>query len=1696
MKRGILTKILATILVLTMTLANIALLGTKSFALNSNLESQDTKTNNASVNFDAYFKDEGGNKIHTTTTDINSQTSIYLYVSVSEGYLKETSISINNPNFTLVSDGTNYDEIEKIDSSSNTIVLNKIRKGEQVELAIPIRTTKSEEISIDMFSKETEISINGLLVKDNSKTTKISKSIKVRAQWKGTAEINLEQGVIKYAKYQKAEEKGIVLQTKIKTSLINSNLPIEKTNIKTTIPTINGISPKKIEVTSDSTKATNGKDGSDFTTSNWNKDDKTINIEVNNTVKENKITWKKDNADEYILTFIYDEEAYTAVETSNAKIALETEATITAYNLETTKITKEDNKEGILTEQVNNIIMFNVETNKEINKGYMYTTNTTQYNENITIDIAKEDLAEKITVQAMPNTYIVETTEKAANTVYTETKINKSNFEKILGEDGYIKIYDGNSNLISTITKETETDEEGNIIIKYNPKMETIKIETSNPKTIGKIKIENTKEIVANNNKEEIKSYEILKTNIEGKVLIEEKELIKETKETQSVLIEPTTQVETQISNNTLSTTIENKNIEIRTILKSSDVTCKLFKNPTIKIQLPEYIDIVDFNEAVKILFTDELKIETGTYNPETKTLEIKLNGEQTIYNDVSIAQGPTIVLNTNIKLKQLTPSKTDEIVTTVINNGEEIQTKTQINYLAPVGMVTVNTITGYNGEAEVTSLSGSETTGKIETNTNAKTAEVKLTIINNNNNICKNIIILGRTPFEGNKGIVTGEDLGSTFTAALTSQILAQEGIDNNNVTVYYSTNENATKDLQEETNGWTTTPENLGAVKSYLIVLNNYEMPTGSLITFKYNAEIPEGLRNDEATFGTFIVYYDNVIAQEENTNNNLPNQEEDNTKNNQTNESNTIIQENTIISNNIIENNTTNNTIENTTNNNIQNNINSGNTTENTNNNTNEVLIPEQTESNTVGVATNVKPEVSVDITTNLEKESFVVEGQTVKYTATVVNMGKDTINNLTINIPVPEGTVHRQFVPGTSYSKDEIISTEETIITKQIPELAPNATERLEIEVMVKETDLKSIQAKAIVKSEGYEDVESKTITSYIIEGALNLELFTHKNSEETYIDGEEIVYYGYIENIRKNDKAKKVEVKCTIPDELEYVSAEYMETYDNDHNQVSYDESTKTATWNINSISGKARVMVVLKCKIKPGNTEVTAQMNATCSLSTTTAYSNKATRYIENAKLEAKQTSNIDKEYIDVGEILNYYIEVKNIGTKEATTVEVVDNLPNGVEKIYASYETKDLSKQDITFDENKVELSSFTIQPQETLKITIKATVSELASDAKGTIEFKNSATITADNIGEIKTNEIIHKLKVKSQQPDIPDEQKQYTISGKAWLDTSRDGIRDENEELLKNIEVMLITKEDAKTVKTTKTDKNGEYTFENIEKGEYIVVFIYDTTKYELTQYQVSGANEGNNSDAALQQEIKLKDGKTVKGAITNTIKVENANIYNIDIGLLESMKFDLALAKTITKVTRQNDDGIKTYDYSNGKSLAKIEIPSKQVNKTNIIIEYTIKVTNEGNIAGYAKQIVDYLPADLKFVSELNKDWYKSTDGNLYTKSLADTIIQPGETKEIKLIVTKATNANNLGTINNSAEIAESYNDYGVADVDSTPGNKITKEDDYGSADILISLNTGTIIMYTGLIISIISLIGVGVYMIKKKVLGNM
>ena len=101
------------------------------------------------------------------------------------------------------------------------------------------------------------------------------------------------------------------------------------------------------------------------------------------------------------------------------------------------------------------------------------------------------------------------------------------------------------------------------------------------------------------------------------------------------------------------------------------------------------------------------------------------------------------------------------------------------------------------------------------------------------------------------------------------------------------------------------------------------------------------------------------------------------------------------------------------------------------------------------------------------------------------------------------------------------------------------------------------------------------------------------------------------------------------------------------------------------------------------------------------------------------------------------------------------------------------------------------------------------------------------------------------------------------------------------------------------------------------------------------------------------------------------------------------------------KIVKKITTNNGKRVEEHQYEN--NFAKIDFESKYVNQSSMIIEYEIKVTNEGAIEGYAKKIVDYIPKEFKFSSELNKDWYEGGDGAIYNVSLANEIIKPGETK---------------------------------------------------------------------------------------------
>ena len=172
--------------------------------------------------------------------------------------------------------------------------------------------------------------------------------------------------------------------------------------------------------------------------------------------------------------------------------------------------------------------------------------------------------------------------------------------------------------------------------------------------------------------------------------------------------------------------------------------------------------------------------------------------------------------------------------------------------------------------------------------------------------------------------------------------------------------------------------------------------------------------------------------------------------------------------------------------------------------------------------------------------------------------------------------------------------------------------------------------------------------------------------------------------------------------------------------------------------------------------------------------------------------------------------------------------------------------------------------------------------------------------------------------------------------------------------------------------------------------------------------------------------------------------------------------------------------------------NRPQKSKAEIDAKQLKGTTVIVEYKIKISNIGEVAGYARKVADYIPKDLQFSSEMNKDWYQ-TGNTLYSSSIANDKIEPGESRTLTLTLTKKVNEENLGLVNNRAEIIEAYNDLGLADVNSTPGNQDKNENDYSSADMILSIRTGKAVYISiGLIVTIILASGaVAAIIVKRK-----
>ena len=84
----------------------------------------------------------------------------------------------------------------------------------------------------------------------------------------------------------------------------------------------------------------------------------------------------------------------------------------------------------------------------------------------------------------------------------------------------------------------------------------------------------------------------------------------------------------------------------------------------------------------------------------------------------------------------------------------------------------------------------------------------------------------------------------------------------------------------------------------------------------------------------------------------------------------------------------------------------------------------------------------------------------------------------------------------------------------------------------------------------------------------------------------------------------------------------------------------------------------------------------------------------------------------------------------------------------------------------------------------------------------------------------------------------------------------------------------------------------------------------------------------------------------------------------------------------------------------------------------------------------------------------------------------------------------LTLTKQMTETNTGIVNNNSEIKEDYNEKGLQDRDSTPGNNAQGEDDISSADVIITVKTGATVIYTLIAFIALVVLAIGIYVILR------
>lgn len=1562
--------------------------------------------------------------------DIQKEENISFNVSVNKGaYLTDITVELAGTTFKI---SKSLDEIKLINQQENGIQTKEE----------PIKTISGNSINLNEIDVGNNVRINipiifnrEEMVSENNLKEEIAVTLKAKFVDEKGNESKIEKIVEKELNWnvEASEEINQRLIRYIKYG--NKTLvtfEIKDGIINNLIPVINKkirVNVPKINGLNPEKVIANGKN------IQYQYNDGILNIDkTNETTEDGKYLWN--SQDTYTITYIY------ANQSEDTNIETESNIEVTTIKNKTIQANTA-NKIFSVEQSVGSVVDSIIEAPGELSKGYLYTSSktdtnklNTNYEENIKVNVGYSEVIDSVSITENNTKFLNQNNEEVKditeNIRVNKITVNINEITDILGESGAISVKDENGTELGVLDINKQS---------INTNAKKLQITTSKPVKEGNINITVEKSIIGNadSDKNQIDSFQKLQTSVQTKAISQEQVIADSETNNEINLTTPSSKASVSIETERLSTVIQNKNVVLNVVLNKNDVNDMLYTNPTIKIKLPNQITNIEIISA-KLLYEEE--ITAGSIEQNGNEILLRLQGSQTQYNTSTTTLGALIRLETNITVNNMVPSSTENIELEYTNEytGEVNVTTTKVDISAPTGFVATNSL---NIEGRSIDAVDTNEEMSVPTEDRAKTMEVSANIINNAGYNVNGFTILGTIPCEGNK-TVSGTDLATNINTTLTSPI-ETEGIED--VTILYS--DNANEPING--NGWK--QEATTQTKSYKIMKSS-PLNDKTTIRFKYTVTIPDNLEYDKQARTSYGIYYNNDAQAGNNT---------------------TLI------------------------------------------------------ESKIAGIKTGVGPSIKVETTikdtnSGREIESYgdVTEGEYLTYNIKVTNIGSIDAHNLDVTAIIPNelalvnelpvgGIANQTSEYQVDYNTKNLNSKIETLgagqdisikfdarVEQILSDVVEDLSEGGKIGInaqgnYISEAQARKIDVNYIVNADILENPINETATVMNNEG--NLEVKISSNITNPILEGGETITYNVkLSNVNVKRK-NNTNVNIYLPEGSVFNEVQSEDT-------ASYDQNNNVVTVNVGTLEELENKDIILKTTNyaqRSGNVKTYA--TAKCEGMNDEVKSNELVFTNEKISdiIEVVQSTNIANELTDE-EKLEYYIDIKNKGNS-TKTLSYNDELPKQLSvNNYAVF----VDGTQVSENNSNYVNAQITIPAGKTARVVISTSI--YPQEANKTVTISNKPTLSSDNGEVIEINSVVHRItgtnqvynieETNNDQPENTTSKENYKIRGAIWFDENKNGKRDNTETAMSSVSLKLynsLTKEMVKNLYggevTLDTNEYGEYTFDNLTSGEYIVIAMFNNENYEIGSYKVDGALEIENSDFVLAN----LDGQDC--AASDVIRVTNDSIYNIDLGLVEKEVFDLGIFKEISKITVVgNDNKAKEYEVNDKK--ATIELSEEDLNNSTMLLEYTIIVTNNSKIAGYAKSIVDYLPQGMAFNSELNPDWYLSKNGNLYCTSIANLKINPGEHKEIKLVLTKKNSGQNTGLIRGRTEIKETYNEKGLEEINAETSNYVRGSNLATSDVIILKQSKVNAIVVIGISIILIALTGMVGFEVKKRVIDKL